>query len=207
MTVTPQVDFKAMLAERRAYGDRTFGNRHLTNDHKQLRRSTTEIADCHVYLTLEIESRRRRRTLTAGHLSIISALLIDIAEVGETLAAATRLICDPRGATFNSLRAQRWGYGERKHRESYVGRDNLYEALEELADASIFVSLAAERLRYRDQYHDEIQEVLVEAQRQIEELALKVASAQAGAQEPTIRDRLVGVVTAGDLRRAHRVAA
>lgn len=206
MTVTPQIDCKAMIARRRAYGDKTFGARHLTSNYRQLRRATTEIADCHVYLTLELESRRRRCTLTAGHQRIIGALLTDIAEVGEVLAAATRVICDP-GVTFNDLRHERWGYGARKHADSYVGRDNLYEALEELADAHIFVSLQAERLRHRGQYPDEVQRVLVDAQARIEALARDVASAQAGAQEPTIRDRLVGVVTAGDLRRAHRVAA
>lgn len=206
MTVTPHVDFAAMVARRRAYGDETFGTRHLTGNYRQLRRATTEIADCHVYLTLELESRRRRCTLTAGHQRIISALLTDIAEVGEVLAVATRVICDP-AVTFNDLRHERWGYGAHKHADSYVGRDNLYEALEELADAHIFVSLQAERLRHRGQYPDEIQRVLVDAQERIEALARDVASAQAGAQEPTIRDRLVGVVTAGDLRRADRVAA
>ncbi len=132
MTVTPRIDFKAMVADRRAYGDCTFGTRHLTGNYRQLRRATTEIADCHVYLTLELESRRRRCTLTAGHQRIINALLVDIAEVGEVLAAATRMICDP-AVTFNDLRGERWEFGARKHRESYVGRDNLYEALEELA--------------------------------------------------------------------------
>ena len=49
--------------------------------------------------------------------------------------------------------------------------------------------------------------MLVDAQERIEALARDVASAQAGAQEPTVRDRLVGVVTAGALRRIDRVAA
>ena len=206
MPVTPHVDVAAMVARRRAYGDQTFGTRHLTGNYRQLRRATTEIADCHVYLTLELESRRRRCTLTAGHQRIISALLTNIAEVGEVLAAATRMICDP-DVTFNDLREARWAFGARKHRESYIGRDNLYEAMEELADAHIFVSLQAERLRARGQYPDEVQRMLVDAQERIEVLARDVASAQAAAQEPTVRDRLVGVVTAGALRRTERVAA
>ena len=206
MTVTPRIDFKAMVARRRAYGDQRFGTRHLTGNYRQLRRATTEIADCHVYLTLELESRRRRCTLTAGHQRIISALLADIAEVGEVLAKGARLICDP-GVRFNDLRAERWGYGARKHAESYVGRDNLYEALEELADAHIFVTLQAERLRARGQYPDEVQRLLVDAHEHIEALACEVARAQAGAQEPTVRDRLIDVVTAGALRRTNSVAA
>ena len=206
MTVTPHVDFAAMVARRRTYGDETFGTRHLLGNYRQLRRATTEIADCHVYLTLELESRRRRCTLTAGHQRILSGLLTDIAEVGEVLAAATRMICDRR-VTFNDLRAERWEFGARKHHESYLGRDNLYEALEELADAHIFVSLQAERLRARGQYPEEVRTVLVDAQERIEALARDVASAQAGAQEPTVRDRLVGVVTAGALRRTELVRA
>ncbi|HEV7805418.1 MAG TPA: hypothetical protein VGO80_06355 [Solirubrobacteraceae bacterium] len=206
MTVTPQIDFQAMVDRRRAYGDRTFGTRHLTGNYRQLRRATTEIADCHVYLTLELDSRRRRCTLTAGHHRIIGGLLTDIADVGEVLADATRMICDPQVA-FNDLRQERWGYGERKHAQSYIGRDNLYEALEELADAHIFVTLQAERLRARGQYPEEIRAVLVDVQERIEALAFAVACAQAGAQEPTVRDRLVGVVTAGALRRVERVAA
>ena len=79
-----------------------------------------------------LDSRRRRCTLTAGHHRIISGLLTDIAEVGEVLAAATRMICDP-AVTFNRSVKERWGYGERKHARSYLGRDNLYEALEEVS--------------------------------------------------------------------------
>ena len=79
--------------------------------------------------------------------------------------------------------------------------------MEELADARIFVSLQAERLRARGQYPEEVRTVLVDAQERIEALARDVASAQAGAQEPTVRDRLVGVVTAGALRRTELVRA
>ncbi len=62
-------------------------------------------------------------------------------------------------------------------------------------------------MRARGQYPDEVQRILVHAQERIEALADDVASAQAGAQEPTVRDRLVGAVTAGELRRTERIAA
>lgn len=175
ITMTP-AEYRALVAARRAYGDRLFGQRHLHQDGGQLRRMTTEVADCHVYLTLELDSRRHLGVLTGEHEQQLQDLLERTATVGETAAAAARVICDPT-IQFSELRAARWQYGADKHADSYVGRDNVVEALEELADAEIFTQLQAERLRYRDHYPDEIRDVLVEVLDDLQQLALAIASA------------------------------
>jgi hypothetical protein len=80
---------------------------------------------------------------------------------------------------FNDLLEERTAYGQRKFGDRYLSRDNLHEVLEELADAEIFISLQADRLRHRGIYDDDVQSVLVAAESAVTNLAIDVMRLQA----------------------------
>ena len=174
---------RALVTERRARGDSIHGNRHLSAATGQLRRATGELADAHVYVALERERMRRGGRLTAGRLHAFDGLLEHTRRVGEQVAAAAREICDP-SVDFDALRKQRVAYGERTFGERYRHRDNLQEALEELADAQIFISLQADRLRHRAIYDDDVQDVLIGADDDVAALAHHVMRIQAAIDQP-----------------------
>lgn len=174
--------YRALIGDRRARGHDLYGDRHLTAATGQLRRATSELADAHVYIGLERDRIRHGRRMTAGRLHAFERLVEHTRRVGEQLAAAARDICDPT-VQFESVRRERSAYGERKFGDQYLQRDNLQEVLEELADASIFVGLQADRLRHRGIYEDDVQCVLVAAESAVSDLASDVMRLQTAIAE------------------------
>ncbi|HWC27915.1 MAG TPA: hypothetical protein VG474_15095 [Solirubrobacteraceae bacterium] len=174
---------RALVAERRARGDALYADRHRSAATGQLRRATSELADTHVYIGLERERIRHGGELTAGRLHAFDRLLDHTRRIGEQLAAATREICDP-SVDFDAVRAERAAYGERTFGERYLQRDNLHEALEEIADAQIFIALHADRLRHRGRHDDAVQQLLVDANDAVDALAQDVMALQAALRQP-----------------------
>ena len=177
MTDLPAATYRTLVDQRRRRGQQLHGNRHL-REGGQLKRATAEIADTRVYIELERDRLIHQRTITAGQLQTLNRLLKQTTRVGERTAAAAREVCDP-AVQFADLLSERSAYGERKFGDAYLARDNLTEALEELADAQIFISLQADRLRHRDQYTPDIQQLLIDTDDQTETLAIAVATTRA----------------------------
>ena len=142
-------EYETLVATRRHDGLRRHGDRHLQRT-DLLDVAIGEVADTLVYLELEHAKWRRRNptilvTLVADHLPVSGCKTVALGEAIEQLARQLEV----RTRTFNQAFGERWRYGADRFGDQYLRRDNLAEALEEIADVEIFLGLEADRRRFQ----------------------------------------------------------
>lgn len=159
-TVRPDA-YDELVADRIALGEELYGNRHLHRD-DLLDNLLQEIADCHVWLTLEARRWRRQNLAAAGGLgSEHRLLLVRVVDFGALAEQTCRSIdpdAIPRG--FAQPLAERNAYGEQTGGESFLAKDCLSEALEEIADVQILTLLEADRRTHNGELAREVRAAL-----------------------------------------------
>ena len=145
--IASPADFEALVDARRRGGLRRHGDRHLRRA-DLLDVAVGEVADTLVYLELEHAKWRRRDPAillerVAEHLPVCGCKTVAL---GEDLEQVARQLAAPARA-FKQAFDERWRYGAARFGDQYLHRDNLAEALEEIADVEIFLGLEADRRR------------------------------------------------------------
>lgn len=143
---TPDIGlrYRQLVTGRRQLGDLRYGTRHLDRGDLAHNR-VQEAADAVVYMTLT------RRAWAAGQLTPSPAQadrLARLAADARRLGEQCSLLADPAAAAasaFAGVLRDRFAYGERHYHDAYLSRENLWEALEEIADCDILVALDRER--------------------------------------------------------------
>jgi hypothetical protein len=135
--------YQRLLQQRRRLGDSLYGRRHLSRGDLAESR-VQEAADTVVYLRLH------RLALAGSHppgtLERLERLIRDGERLGELCASI--LDCASASSGFAEMLAVRLAYGERNYGEAFRTRDNLTEALEEIADCDLLGVLERERHRH-----------------------------------------------------------
>jgi len=171
--------YKQRVAERRRRGMERYGDRHLHDPEgpRFICRVLTEVVDCGNYLDMEIR-RWQRDGGREGALDGLRELLDRAERLGRRVAHVARDLCDTT-SDFERVRTSQWALGKATYGEGYYTRDNLIEALDELADAEIYLALLAARLRFEDNYPEPVQQQLVDVDDQVQDLAFAIADTQA----------------------------
>jgi len=134
-----------LVKARREYGDRVYGDRHLQRD-DLLANIVQEAADCLVYLRLEQERwLARRPDLTLAFMRDLASVERRAIRLGRLCAhVAGELAGEPIEA-FEAVFGRRWQFGQKHYRARHLGRENLPEVLEEVADIQILALLEIDR--------------------------------------------------------------
>jgi len=146
-TIVVAGDYPSLVQARREFGDRRFGERHLSRD-DLLANLVIEAADALVYLTLETRRWAQRLASTTHHHGAeLAAIRAQAIAFGERCEHALRRLTGRDCPSFASVFDARMAFGDEHYGMAYLDRDNLAECLEELADAQILVALEADRRR------------------------------------------------------------
>jgi hypothetical protein len=136
------MSYRALVKHRRNVGDARYGTRHLQRTDLAANR-VQEAADTVVYLTLTARAwTAAPHTRPPEMYARLASLARDAGALGERCATLTNPYS---AAAFGPVLRARFQYGTRRYGDSYLGRENLWEALEELADCEILVALDRER--------------------------------------------------------------
>jgi len=139
--------YPSLVQARREYGDRIYGDRHLQRD-DMLDNIVQEAADCLVYLRLEQERWLARRSdLNRAFIRDLAVLQRVAAQLGRLCAHAADELGDVarEREDFAAVFARRWLFGQQHYQSRHLGRENLPEVLEEVADIQILVLLEIDR--------------------------------------------------------------
>jgi hypothetical protein len=135
--------YRLLVQRRRELGDSRYGDGHLRRRDLADNR-VQEVADAVVYLTLAA------RAWGAGQLPAnfaledrLARLVRDLLRLGELCTRAAGAGSPPDA--FAAVLSDRFAYGQSHHGDAYLRRENLAEALEEIADCQILVALERER--------------------------------------------------------------
>lgn len=173
-TIAAAGDYPALVRARREYGDRRFGDRHLARD-DLLANVVVESADALVYLTLESRRWSERLPVTVcSHGAELAVLRAQTAAFGERCEHALRHLTGTRCTPFGGIFDARMAFGAEHYGMAYLGRDNLAECLEELADAQILVALEADRRRHGSALAETEDQILNELGCEAERLGLAI---------------------------------
>jgi len=142
-TIAAAGSYRRLVAARRAYGQRTYGDRHL--DRLDLAANIVqEAADCLVYVRLERDRWQRRRhdlQHLARQLKAVDRLAQQLGAMCEDVARHLAGEQAPLADVFQ----ERWEFGQRTYGDAHLERDNLAESLEEAADIQILALLELDR--------------------------------------------------------------
>jgi len=134
-----------LVQARRDYGDRIYGDRHLQRA-DLLDNIVEEAADCLVYLRLEQERwLARRPDLTRAFMRDLAALERVAVRLGGLCTHAATELGALQPEEFTAVFGRRWLYGQQHYKARHLGRENLPEVLEEVADIQILVLLEIDR--------------------------------------------------------------
>jgi len=144
-TLATAGSYPDLVQARREYGDRVYGDRHLQRD-DLLTNIVQEAADCLVYLRLEQERwLARRPDLTRAFMRDLASVERKAIRLGRLCSyVAGQLNGDPVEA-FELVFGRRWQFGEEHYQSRHLGRENLPEVLEEVADIQILALLEMDR--------------------------------------------------------------
>lgn len=136
--------YRQLVLDRRQLGDARYGSRHVHRTDLAHNR-VQEIADAVVYLTLAAQAWAAGQLPANDQLEQRLARLVrDLMRLGE-LCSQVAQPDGPAAALFAAELRARFAYGESHHGDAYLERENLAEALEEIADCEILVALELER--------------------------------------------------------------
>jgi len=160
-TIVAAGTYEALVQARRSYGQRTYGDRHLQRE-DLLGVLVEEAADTKVYLRLEQQRWELRRPDLADRLGDRLDIAIAAATAFGRLCSGVRQTvgATAAGGPFDAVFAGRWQFGADNYGDAYLDRDNLAEALEEVADAQIAVLLERERLTHHGALDGAVQHAL-----------------------------------------------
>jgi hypothetical protein len=135
--------YERLRERRRRLGERLYGSRHLSRTDLATNR-VQEAADTVVYLTLHRRALVRQGPPGApAAVERLTRLIRDGERIGWLCAELVEP--SPSPVDFGEVLAARHAYGERHYGDQYVSRDNLAEALEEIADCDLLGDLERER--------------------------------------------------------------
>lgn len=138
--------YEDLVERRRTFGLAKFGDRHLTRT-DLLTVCQGEIADALVYLRLE---NQRRKITTVGYEGVrdlyrqCEQQTLKLGHALNLVAAGTSTPTPPFLTQFE----ERWQFGADTYGPAYLDRENLPQALEELADFEVFLALERDRLEH-----------------------------------------------------------
>jgi len=183
-TIIAAGDYPTLVRARREFGDRRFGDRHLTRD-DLLANLLVEAADTLVYLTLE--TRRWLKQLPAtAHIygDDLADLRAQAITFGERCEHALCRLTGPGSPPFGRVFDARMAFGDEHYGMAYLERDNLAEGLEEIADAQILVALEADRRRHCSELTEPDRQLLDRLDANAHRLGLAVFDLRARALSP-----------------------
>jgi hypothetical protein len=147
-TTTAQIPFPELVAVRTELGRRTYGTSHLAAlDGAYLKLAFQEALDCGTYLLMH----RMKLDFTDGDWTAELVKLNDASEeLLDVLAGA--IGAEPMAPMLRVARS--FAENDGKFGDRYLGRDNLFDAAEEIADIVIFMRLDIERLEHHGEGPD-----------------------------------------------------
>jgi hypothetical protein len=143
-TIVAAGTYPQLVANRRQYGDRTYGDRHLQRQ-DMAANMVKEAADCLVYVLLERERWDRRRPDLHEFTGDLHALDRGARRLGSLCEHAARHLAGGDQPAFDAVFRDRWQFGLRNYGDQHLERDNLAEILEEVADIQILGLLELDR--------------------------------------------------------------
>jgi hypothetical protein len=146
---TPDIGlrYRALVSDRRRLGDERYGARHLARSDLAAN-CVEEVVDAVVYLTLAARAWAASSVPPSVALEQRLARLVrDAIRLGERCCVLAEPGVPPEEAFAHTLR-ERFQFGESRYGDAYLQRENLGEALEEIADCQILVELERERHRH-----------------------------------------------------------
>jgi hypothetical protein len=141
--------YTALLATRRRFGQLHYGDAYL-NDPSWFHEALREATDTVIYLALEQDRWQRATAGEPARMTELSALIVRAVHLANLAANAQRAI-NGEGESFRAAFFTRWRYGFEHYGEAHLQRDNLAEALEELADVEIACELEPVHAAHRGQ--------------------------------------------------------